>query len=135
MSDNNSTIVLAADDKAAKALVDTIRGAVNGASKYAAYVEAHGVTRETVKYHAVALAVFTYPSLPPVQKKDGNRTKFGNAVQAAGNGLRTALGKKDNTTLPDYLAKIIKAADSALEHDIDAGQIADALQKWVADNA
>jgi hypothetical protein len=93
MTENN--IVLAADDKTAAALVATIRAAVNGMGKYAAYVEAHAVTRDTVKDHARALAVLAYPNDAPVQKKDGVRTRFGNAVQAAGNGLRSALPEDD----------------------------------------
>jgi hypothetical protein len=92
-------------DKTARALIDTIKGAVNGGSKYAAYVEAHKVTRETVKDHALALAVLTYPHEKPVQTvtdADGNkrRTKFGNAVQAAGNGLRAALPETEQAPKP-----------------------------------
>lgn len=96
MTENNTTVTLAADDATAKALVDTIKSSVNGAGKYVAYVTAHGVTRETVKYHAAALAAFAYPHEKPVQRVDGKRTKFGNAVQAAGAGLRTALGKQES---------------------------------------
>lgn len=91
MSEN--TIILTADDSTASALVATIRSAVNGASKYVAYVEAHNVTNTTVKDHAFALAVLAYPNIKPIQKKNNVRTQFGNAVQAAGNGLRHALGK------------------------------------------
>lgn len=94
MSENQ--IILSTDDKSAAALVATIRSAVNGAGKYVAYVTDHAVTRETVKDHAYALAVLAYPNEKPVQKKDGKRTRFGNAVQAAGNGLRAALGKDDD---------------------------------------
>lgn len=96
MSEN--TITLTSDDKTAAALVATIRAAVNGAGKYVAYVESHEVTRENVKDHSFALAVLTYPHDAPVQKKDGKRTRFGNAVQAAGNGLRAALGKDEDDT-------------------------------------
>lgn len=53
-----------------------------------------------MKDHALALAVLAYPNCDPVQKKDGARTKFGNAVQAAGNGLRRALGKKEGDEKP-----------------------------------
>lgn len=95
-----NTITLTADDKTASALVATIRAAVNGAGKYVAYVAAHEVTRETVKDHALALAVLAYPNEKPVQKKDGKRTKFGNAVQAAGNGLRAALDKDEDDDTP-----------------------------------
>lgn len=96
MTENTNTVTLAADDATAKALVDTIKASVNGAGKYVAYVTAHAVTRDTVKFHAAALATFVYPNEKPVQKVDGKRTKFGNAVQAAGAGLRTALGKQES---------------------------------------
>lgn len=108
----------------AAALVNTIKNAVNGVGKYAAYVEAHGVTRETVKDHALTLATLAYPNEKPVQKKDGKRTKFGNAVQAAGNGLRSALASDeadDEAATPDYLALAVQAAKTA--HDKGAVSI------------
>lgn len=96
----SNEITLSKTDKTAAALVATIRAAVNGAGKYAAYVTAHAVTKDTVKDHARALAVLTYPSDAPVQTKDGVRTRFGNAVQAAGFGLRSALDKDEDTDKP-----------------------------------
>lgn len=101
MTDN--TLTLTTDDSTAAALVATIRAAVNGAGKYLAYVEAHDVTRETIKDHARALAVLAYPHDKPVQKVDGSRTKFGNAVQAAGKGLREALGADETGDKPIVL--------------------------------
>lgn len=124
MSDNQ--IILSADDTTAKPLVAHIRSAVNGAPKYGAYVKAHNVTRDTVKDHALALAVLAYPNEKPVQKVDGKRTKFGNAVQAAGNGLRSALEKAEPGAT-DYLARLIKAAEAAVEHDVTPEQIKAAL--------
>jgi hypothetical protein len=97
---NENIITLSSDDRTATALVAVIRSAVNGKGKYDAYVGDHSVTRETVKDHALALAVFAYPNEKPVQKVDGKRTKFGNAVQAAGNGLRAALDKEENDGEP-----------------------------------
>lgn len=95
-------IVLSADDKSAQALVSTIRAAVRGGSRYVTYVTDHAVTSETVADHARALAVLAFPTAEPVQKKDGARTVFGNAVQAAGQGLRRALadlaGDDDEST-------------------------------------
>lgn len=104
MSEN--IITLTSDDKTAAALVATIRAAVNGAGKYVAYVNDHGVTTNTVKDHARALAVLAYPNDAPVQKKDGKRTRFGNAVQAAGNGLRAALGKDDDDTPKEAVLRV-----------------------------
>lgn len=101
MSEN--TITLTANDKTAAALVATIKAAVNGAGKYAAYVADHTVTRDTVKDHARALAALAYPNDAPVQTKDGVRTRFGNAVQAAGNGLRAALDEDPKDPKPATL--------------------------------
>lgn len=101
------------DADAAMALVNTIKSAVNGAGKYAAYVAANDVTRDNVKDHARALAMLTYPNDAPVQKKDGVRTRFGNAVQAAGNGLRAALGKDESSANTDWLRLVRQAAENA----------------------
>lgn len=124
---SDTTITLAADDTTAKALVYYIRAAVNGGAKYDAYVKAHNVTRETVKVHAAALASFAYPNEDTKQTVDGKRTTYGNAVQAVATGLRRALGKNDQTVATDYLAKIVKAVESGLEHDVDAETIRTAL--------
>lgn len=125
MSEN--IITLADNDETAKALVYYIRAAVNAGDKYGAYVAAHNVTRDNVKVHAPALASFAYPNEKPVQTVDGKRTTYGNAVQAVATGLRRALGKNDQTIPADYLAKIVKAVESGLEHDITPDMIRTAL--------
>jgi hypothetical protein len=126
MSENNSIIVLATDDATAAPLVAHIKSSVNSAAKYSAYVTAHGVTRDNVKHHAAALAVLAYPNEKPVQKVDGKRTKFGNAVQAAGAGLRKALGTAEPVPT-DYLLRVQKAVEAAVEHDVDAEMIREAI--------
>lgn len=119
MSEN--TITLSVDDAVAMALVSHIRSEVNGLPKWAMYVDTHGVTSETVKDHAVALAVLAYPNIPQVQKKDGKRTKFGNAVQAAGNGLRRAISKdSDNDGEPAVQALLTKAGFAATLEEVTA---------------
>lgn len=122
MSEN--TITLTADDATAAALVATIRAAVNGVGKYAAYVAEHNVTRDNVKDHARALAVLAYPSDEPVQKKDGKRTRFGNAVQAAGNGLRSAL-EKDESDDDETVVNLLTRAGLKAE-------LADVIAAWKA---
>lgn len=119
-----NTITLTDTDATAVALVSTIRAAVNGAGKYVAYVEAHNVTRETVKDHALALATFAYPNEKPVQKKDGKRTKFGNAVQAAGNGLRAALSKDEESDGEQVVNLLTRAGLKA--------ELADVIAAWEA---
>lgn len=120
-------IVLTNDDTTAMALVATIKGAVNGTGKYAAYVTAHNVTRDNVKDHARALAVLTYPNDAPVQKKDGERTRFGNAVQAAGFGLRKALGSPEPKPV-DRIKALIAAASKASEDGHTPEEIMEAVK-------
>lgn len=126
MPNTTAAIVLSTDDKTAAALVATIKGAVNGLGKYAAYVTEHSVTRETVKDHAAALAVLAYPNDAPVQKKDGKRTRFGNAVQAAGNGLRNALDKDDDSDPKPAVLRVSLSGEgggsSVVEMDSDLGK-------------
>lgn len=120
-------IILTNDDETAVALVATIKGAVNGTGKYAAYVTAHAVTRENVKDHARALAVLSYPNDAPVQKKDGERTRFGNAVQAAGFGLRKALGSPEPKPV-DRIKALIAAASKASEEGFSPEEIMEAVK-------
>lgn len=129
MSNNTTTIDLTGD-ATALALVATIRAAVNGAGKYEKYVTAHSVTRDNLADHARALAALAYPNEPQVQKKDGKRTKFGNAVQAAGAGLRVALGE-DMTKKPVDWLKMVK---QAVENAANKGEVSpEAIEKAVAE--
>lgn len=125
MSNNTPTMFLSTDDRSAMALVATIKAAVNGAGKYATYVADHTVTRDTVKDHAYALAVLTYPNDAPVQKKDGTRTRFGKAVAAAGNGLRAALDTEDPEPKPAVLRVSLSGeggGSSVVDMDTDLGR-------------
>lgn len=99
MSEN--LITLNAENATVKAVVNQIKSDMRGGGKYAAYVTEFNVTRETVKDHALALARLV--TSETAQKKDGTRTRFGNAVQAAGNGLRSALGTDDGAVKPVVL--------------------------------
>lgn len=125
MSDNQNAVTLTADDATATALVATIRASVNGEGKYDAYVAAHSVTSATVKDHAAALAGLVYPKDAPVQKKDGKRTRYGNAVQMAGAGLRRAIARITEPTPAetDYLKRIVSAVKAGLDHDVTPAQV------------
>lgn len=113
-------ITLTSDDVTAAALVATIRASVNGLGKYDAYVAEHNVTREDVKHHALALAVLAYPNDKPIQKAEGKRTRFGNAVQAAGNGLRNALGKVEGGGADPTLNLLTREGKSATREEVIA---------------
>jgi hypothetical protein len=126
----DTTLVLSSDDTTAAALVSTIQSATNGVGKYAAYVEAHSVTSENVKDHAFALAVLAYPTLSTTQKKDGKRTKFGNAVQAAGAGLRGALSKDSDDDTETREVKYLTAAGAKVESLSDV--LAKVEAEWTA---
>lgn len=134
MSEN--TITLAADDTTATALVATIRSAVKGEGKYDDYVAAHSVTRENLSHHAAALAALVYPSDAPVQKKDGKRTRYGNAVQMAGAGLRRAVARISEPTPAetDYLKRIASAVEAGLKHDVSPAQIEAAVAALLSGN-
>jgi hypothetical protein len=127
-SATSASVVLSSDDATAYALVSIIRAAVRGESRYAAYVVAHEVTRETVKDHALALAVLAFPTAAPVQKTDGKRTKFGNAVQAAGAGLRRALESDESDESDAKPVNLLTRAGLAASLD-------DVVAAWTAAQA
>jgi hypothetical protein len=97
-------ITLNLSDANVTAILTQINGAVKSAGKYAAYVADNNVTADTVKDHARALADAWADKYAPktnrAQKVDGKRTPYGNAVQAAGNGLRAALDKDESAPKP-----------------------------------
>lgn len=115
MSTNENTIQISlpTDNETVRTVVNQIKSDMRGTGRYAAYVAEFEVTRETVKDHALALAALVYPNDKPVQKVDGKRTRFGNAVQAAGNGLRSALGKDETEKNTDWLRLVKQAAENA----------------------
>lgn len=88
---NTTPITLVNSDRA----VSAVRSAVRNMGTWQSFVTDNGVTRDNVKDYASALAVLAFPKDAPVQKTDGKRTRFGNAVQAAGNGMRYVLTKNE----------------------------------------
>lgn len=130
MAENKNVIVLDKDNKAVANVLTAIRSTLKDGSRYSAYVAEFAVTHDTVKDHAAALAALVLPNAEKVQKKDGKRTPYGNAVQAAGNGLRTALGKKEGAKTTDWL----KLAKSAAENAFEKGGIeADDILRAIAE--
>jgi len=110
-----NTITLADDDTTALALRSTVRAAIAGDGKYTAFVEAHNVTPDNVKDYAAALAAFIFPNEEPVQKKDGKRTKYGNAVQKIATGLRRALSSDDDAETEDKPVNLLTRAGLAAD--------------------
>lgn len=83
MFENNTTTV--------RTVVNAVRYEVKGQAAWDKFVREFGITKETVADAAKELATMAFPKEEPVQKRDGKRTTFGNAVQAAGYNLREAL--------------------------------------------
>lgn len=114
MSEN---ITLDLTSKTVAAILTNIQSTVKASGKYTAYVAEYSVTRDNLADHARALADAWADKYAPkterVQKRDGARTPYGNAVQAAGAGLRTALGT-DHTAKPvDWIRLVRQAAENA----------------------
>ena len=95
-------------------VVKAIRYAVRTRGYWVTFVKENNITRDMIADTARELAALAYPNDEPVQKKDGKRTRFGNAVQAAGNGLRAAIDKDDaDDKTPDYLDMVRQAVKKA----------------------
>lgn len=120
MSNIDNTVTPINADRA----VTAVRASVRDLRTWATYVTDNAVTRETVAAHADALARLAFPNEEPIQKKDGKRTKFGNAVQAAGNGMRRALDK-DETDTDDKPVNLLTRAGLKAELD-------DVIAAWKA---
>lgn len=72
-------------------VVNAIRYAVKARGYWAKFATENNITRDQIADTARDLAALAYPTDEPVQSVGGKRTRFGNAVQAAGKGLREAL--------------------------------------------
>lgn len=98
-------------------VVNAVRYAVKARGSWQTFVAENTITRDMIADTARELAGLAYPSDEPVQKVDGVRTRFGNAVQAAGNGMRSVLDKDDtdtgSTTTKNLLTREGKSATLA----------------------
>lgn len=108
---SNGTITLDPNNTTVKSVVAQVKSDMRGGAKYSTYVTEFNVTHDNVKDHARAIAALVTPET--AQVKDGVRTRYGNAVQAAGNGLRSALGKKDGKKDTDWIRLVRQAAENA----------------------
>ena len=114
-------------------VVNAVKYTVKTRAVWESFVKDNGITRDDIATTAREIATLAYPNDEPVQKIDGKRTRYGNAVQAAAFNLRSVLPKDETTTETDYLAKVIKAATTAVDHEIDAAKVRDAVNAWAAD--
>jgi hypothetical protein len=125
---SETTITIDPNNATVKSVVAQVKSDMRGPGKYATYVAEFNVTHDTVKDHALAIARLVTPET--AQKKDGTRTRFGNAVQAAGYGLRTALGKKESNKDTDWIRLVRQAAENAANK---GGKSADEIMAAVKD--
>lgn len=124
--------------KNTEAVVNAVRYAVRAHGTWRSFVEENSITRDQIAETAKALATLAYPTDEPVQKSGGTRTRFGNAVQAAGNGMRSVLDKDedDTTATPDWLRLVKQAAENAhVKGEINAATILAAVTETLGEDA
>lgn len=101
-------------------VVNAIRYAVKARGYWSTFVAENQITREMIADTARELAALAYPSDEPVQKKDGKRTRFGNAVQAAGNGMRSVLDKDETDETETVTNLLTRAGVNATLEEVTA---------------
>lgn len=110
-------------------VVRAIRYAVKGREAWITFVRDNGITRDNLADAAKELATLAYPKEEPVQKRDGVRTTYGNAVQAAAYNLRTALaaleGDESDDETDDKPVNLLTRAGLKAE-------LADVIAAWKA---
>ncbi len=98
-----------------KAVVNAIQYAVKARGTWAKFVAENNITRAMIADTARELATLAYPNDETVQtvNVDGKkvRTRFGNAVQAAGNGMRSVLDADETESTHNLLTADGKKAD------------------------
>lgn len=103
-------------------VVNAVKYAVRTRQDWREFMTENQIDRDGIKDAARQIAALAFPKDEPVQKVDGKRTRFGNAVQAAAYMMRAVLAEDETEaeeTTPDYLAALVKAAEKAAEHGID----------------
>lgn len=132
-------IALNLNDKIVTNVLQQVNAAQRDDARYGAYVTAYGVTHDTVKDHARAIADawadkygYTGDRVQTVKSDDGTkvRTKYGNAVQAAGAGLRRALGDKPNNKPTDWMRLVRQSVENAMNK---GGHTEDEIRAAVAE--
>ena len=102
-------------------VVNAVRYAVRTGKTWATFVEENKITRDQIADTAREIAALAYPKDEPVQKKDGKRTRFGNAVQAAGFGMRYVLDKDTDETETERAVNLLtRAGVNATLEDVTA---------------
>ena len=113
----------------ARTAVNAVRYMVKGRDGWLAFVREYNITRDDVADASRTLASLAFPNEEPVQKRDGVRTVYGNAVQAAAYNIRTALatieGDDDTDETEDKPVNLLTRA--GLKADLE-----DVIAAWRA---
>lgn len=113
--------------KNTETVLNAIRYAVKARGTWQTFCDENNISREMIAETARELAALAYPTDEPVQKVNGVRTRFGNAVQAAGNGMRSVLDKAETDGEDVAQSLLTKAGYAAtLEAVIAAWETANA---------
>ena len=102
-----------------KNVVNAVKYAVKTRQDWIDFVTENKITRADIKDAAREIAALAYPSDEPVQTVDGVRTRYGNAVQAAGYMMRSVLATDEDSTAPT-VALITRAGAKATREEVIA---------------
>lgn len=104
--------------KNTKNVVNAVKYAVKTRQDWETFVTENNITRDKIAEAAREIAALAYPNDEPVQTVDGKRTRYGNAVQAAGYMMRAVLATdSEDSTTPD-VALITRAGAKASKEDV-----------------
>ena len=87
-------------------VVNAVRYAVRTRPMWETFVAENGITRDMIADTAKELASLAYPNDEPVQKTDGKRTRYGNAVQAAAAMLRKVIEPEADDTPKEVVLRV-----------------------------
>lgn len=115
----------------AKAFVAAVK---SGERKAQTYVDTNGVTADNLAEHVAALTLLAYPKAKPDGRADKGTPgyaahNFRNAIRGA---LKRCLDKPTTVeSETDYLAKVLKAIDAGVTHNLNAADILKAVTAHV----
>lgn len=102
------------------AVVNAVKYAVRTRKDWEKFVAENNVTRDTIADTAREIAALAYPTDKQVQSVDGKRTRYGNAVQAAGYMMRAVLASDSEDSTAPTVNLITKAGAKATKEEVIA---------------
>lgn len=107
-------------------VVNAVRYAVKTRKHWEAFVAENGITYDDIADTARALASLAFPDDETVQTVNGKRTRYGNAVQAAGYMLRAVIEKPEDDEPKPVVLRVSLSGEgggsSVVEIDSPLGQ-------------